>query len=61
MNDKIPMVDDLIDMLKIIKKQIKPHLSPKRKTTLIVDIYPESAEFVLNETIEYLQATKERK
>lgn len=61
MNERTPTVDELIDMLEIIKKQIKPHLSPRRKTTLIVDIYPESAEFVLNETIEYLQATKERK
>ena len=61
MNERTPTVDELIDMLEIIKKQIKPHLSPRRMTTLIMDIYPESAEFVLKKTIEYLQATKERK
>lgn len=61
MNERTLTVDELIEMLTCIKKQIKPHLSPMRRTTLIVEIYPESTEFVLSKTIEYLQATKERK
>lgn len=61
MNERTPTVDELIDMLEIIKKHIAPHLSPMRMTTLILDIYPESAEFILNAAIEYLQETKERK
>lgn len=55
MNDKTPTVEELIEMLTILKKQIKPHLSPARMTTLIVDVYPDSAEFVISETIEHLR------
>lgn len=59
MNERTPTVDELIEMLEMVKKQIKPHLSPRRMTTLIVDIYPDSVEFVLEETIKYLHIAKE--
>lgn len=59
MDERTPTVDELIEMLEIIKNQIKPHLSPRRKTTLIVDVYPESTKFVLTETIDYLKESKE--
>lgn len=59
MDERTPTVDELIEMLEIVKKQIKPHLSPRRMTTLIEGIYPDSVEFVLKEAIDYLKISKE--
>lgn len=59
MYDNVNNVDELIEMLEIVKNQIKPHLSPKNMTTVIEDIYPESVDFVLKEAIRYLHITKE--
>lgn len=59
MYNKINTVTELIEMLTILKDQINANYSPKHKTTVITDVYPESAEFVLSQTIEYLQSIKE--
>ena len=56
MYDKIKTVDELIEMLEIIKHQINVDLSPRHMTTVIEDVYPKSVEFVLNETIDYLKS-----
>lgn len=59
--NKINTVSELIEMLTVLKDGIKPHLSPTRMTTVIVDVYPESVEFVINEAIDYLQSTMDEK
>ena len=56
MYNKIEKVPELIEMLTVLSDGINANLSPRRKTTLIENVYPESAAFVINEVIRYLQS-----
>lgn len=56
MYNKIEKVPQLIEMLTLLRDGVNANLSPRRKTTVIEDVYPESAEFVISEAIEYLKS-----
>lgn len=56
MYNKIEKVPELIEMLTLLRDGVDANLSPQSKTTVIEDVYPESAEFVINEAIEYLKS-----
>lgn len=56
MYNKIEKVPELIEMLTLLRDGVDANLSPQSKITVIEDVYPESAEFVINEAIEYLKS-----